>query len=425
MGLSRYYMRQPKWYMDPQNATTFANNSNSGVDAAHPIRDDDERVRRMGIGPYWNAGAYDIYYLSDVPANQEVRFDGDRASNSSIRIHGSATAGQGQSTIYSGTINTLTPLNRATNQPYEIVSNGLATTWSAAGALNHRIRMTSGVAGAKAWPIKDLGSKRARISQFTQANNYVVPFASSTTSAIPSASNTFVVEKLTAIPNFHWSITASDDFSVNFGTSYEPNVIESLDIGAGNLTLTGSDWITFDGCEVRMYSDNPTHAMSLKFVGCGFRQEIFFAATLNSPIAVYGGYGQGQFLFIEDSGGTPIFDTDFMMQGGYILSHSPRGCVLANVAVFDSPSHGIQVHRYGRVSTTGTADANSSGANWWGSGNAQYGLSIGSEARIGGGPTAGTITGAAGDVVIGTIPKVWAQSQFRELTGGGMSAFRE
>lgn len=51
MGFGNLYNRQPTWFVDGQNTTTLASDSNSGIDATHPLASLGAFTRRLGRRP--------------------------------------------------------------------------------------------------------------------------------------------------------------------------------------------------------------------------------------------------------------------------------------------------------------------------------------------------------------------------------------
>lgn len=336
-------MAQLNWYIDPVNGS----DSNSGATASAPLKTDGERQRRMGRNPIWNGGqllpttsaVYNIYYLNDLPVSDAVIFEGSRARNVSIFLHGSTTPGNGQSILFSGTVNALDTLDRTAgvNRSWQITANALPATWNGLGLIGKRIRMTSGASlGAKSFAIKDLGAKKARQCQFLAKNTYTQPFTLSTTVAGPALNDTFVVEKLTHIPLFLWTISNIDD--AFFNSTFQPFVVESLEIGTGgDMILNGADSIIFDGCIVALFET----------VGSGY---VTMGSCRQTESSLSGGWASwGIFAGYSDTqgnwglGSVPfiIIDKDFMMQGASLTIQS--FLQISDIASFDSPTDGFVV----------------------------------------------------------------------------------
>jgi hypothetical protein len=259
------WMAQLTWVIDPANGV--ANDENSGATALLPLKSDAERQRRMGIFPLWNGGdatyssptAYHLRYISDVLVSDPVRIQGMRGRNANVFLHGSMTDGQGQSTLYSGAITALDALDNTTagaTRSWQLTSAGIPVSWTASALINQRVRLTSGASvGAKSFAIFDLTGKKARCCEFLAANSYVFNYNQSNVHAPPSNGDNFVVERLTSIPSFLWTLGDADDGALNF--NFYQGCVESLSLGifGGTTAINGdcvvspdSDYFTqFDG----------------------------------------------------------------------------------------------------------------------------------------------------------------------------------
>ncbi len=279
---------QHNWFVDEQNSTGLASDSNDGAMATTPLLTDAERQRRMGETPIWLAGAtYHLRYLSDV---DEIVISGRREAGAMIFVHGSATDGHGQATLYSGAIDNIVALARATNQPIEITSNDLATTWATpTNLIGSRIRLTSGAAlGAKGWAIKQLTGKAARCCEFNAAAVFTSPFTAATGAATPSGTDTFVVERLTVAKKVFVNLTGGRGVLTNLVGV----VFESLDVGQDVIAGEAIETVKFDGCIFRnSITTNGTFAC-LSFDAC--RLTVASGTAMNFPrtfrIEINGGY---------------------------------------------------------------------------------------------------------------------------------------
>lgn len=252
---SRYWMGQLDWFIDDAGSR-----ENSGADAAHPIPDI-ERQLRMGPYPLWNGGEYHIRYITDI---NDVVLRGEVPDASGVFLHGSATNGQGQSTLFPGTITTLVAENKATNIPYQVTASALPTSWTASGLVSAtnttRLRLTSGASGAKFWPGKDLGSKTARCCNTYPALTYTIAsIGTPTIGHDPVAlvnGNTFVAERLTSIKNFSSKLVFPEKTVFPEIAPTPQLIIESLLLGSrsgseGHVQFSGSRCSALlDGCRI-------------------------------------------------------------------------------------------------------------------------------------------------------------------------------
>jgi hypothetical protein len=383
------WMAQLVWVVDVINGS----DEKSGVNLANAIKTDAERQRRMGPDPLWNGGAYHIRYINDLPVTDPVRLCGRRDRNSCIYLHGSMTDGQGQTiaggsahdTLYSGTITALTTLDNSTagaTHSWELTSSGIPSSWTASSLVDMRIRLTSGASlGANSFAIKDLGTKKARCSEFMAKYTYTQPtvLALPAPKAPPTNGDTFVVERLTYIPNFETNMNSVDDAGVN--TGYVGVMCESLSFGipgnstayGGDIVLNdgGDDYIVFDSCRTMLLGGGT--GGSFIFVSCGFYQFIFNGDW--TIMNIYGGYadkfatGATNFNLY---GGTYIFVTsNFIFQADASFAFQPvmRGFLqIEDWAVFDNATQSC-------FRVTGGHGINLVG-KYWGTGNSGVALSF-------------------------------------------------
>lgn len=337
-------MSQFNWFIDAVNG----NDANDGATSLTAIRTDEERQRRMGPSPLWN-GTYHLRYLSDIAT---AYWGGVRTLDSAIFIHGSATNGQGQSVLFTGVVDALVAQNPAANQPFEVTSSAIPVSWTASGLVGSRVRLTSGAnAGAKSWVMKDLGgaapNAKARCCDFGQVVAYTAPMTQPTAQAAPTATNGFVVERLTKITQCTMAIVPL--LSPPFGTA--PGVtFESLDLGTGGfLTIACADKVLLDGCIWK-----PSSVQNSGNVTCT-NVQLASGSTLGSgfqQIQMAFGYVPGNVTF--NCLGSAF--QNFMSQGGAIEWRSLANNHLGNgqsigsrgVAVFDNTTGiGCVVVRYG------------------------------------------------------------------------------
>ncbi len=401
---------QEEWFVDEQNSTGLASDSNDGAAATTPLLTDDERVRRMGEDPVWLSDmAYHIRHLSDF---DHITISGRRESGSMIFVHGSATDGHGQATLYSGTIDSIVALSRTTNQPIEITSNALATTWATpTNLIGSRIRLTSGAAlGAKGWAIKQLTGKAARCSEFNAAATFTSPFTAATGAASPSAADTFVVERLTIAKKVFVNLTGGRGVLSNLVGV----VFESLDIGQDVIAGEAFETVKFDGCIVRnSITTNGTFAC-LSFDAC--RLTVASGTAMNFPrafrIEINGGYADTATTNLNALAVVAI--TRLMGQGGRFVATGPAwgdigGVGPSQLGIFDCGSGDALTIKspHGVVFVPGFI--------LWGSGNVGYSIDL----RDGGGflwPPSG------GGISIANVPIVSATGDVQMGGGSGTRA---
>lgn len=249
VGVATGNIGQTTWFIDEQNLTGVASDLNDGRTVSTPLRTDAARDSRMGgINANWN-GEYHLRYLSDV--NNPILLRGNRTT-ATIFIHGSATNFTGQTTLYTGTIDALTALNRnaaapAGGQPILITSNGLPVSWTASGLNRLRMRRTSD--NATGYVLKDLGAKQCRSSEWSTApTGFTAPYNFTCVAATPNVADTFVVETLTKLKSVVIAFNAGGSPS----STFNPIVCDSVEIGETLLSVSGipSVWRPW-GCHIR------------------------------------------------------------------------------------------------------------------------------------------------------------------------------
>ena len=244
------------WFIRPSTG----NNENDGLTDLTALADAEEFHRRTGVaGGYrveWGPGDYHIWAPEGIGVvqGQNARlcimgrrsqtFSGSAfAFNTIIYIHGNAVAGQGASTLYTGTVDVVTAQNSATNQPLQITSNGIPVSWTASNLLcqvttvARRCRITAGNAaniGGTFFAKIDVGAKTATCDYPAVANTYSGNFVINTSTFTPTLGDTFVVETLNTV-----SIVLDSGADI-------PIVAESCVVSFGNGTNGGQ--ITLDKC---------------------------------------------------------------------------------------------------------------------------------------------------------------------------------
>jgi len=349
------WMLQTTWIVDGANSTAVASDENDGLTSAAPLLTDLERQRRMGPTPAWTQLEYHLRYISDITYVQLTGY----LENSTVFLHGSMTNGEGQSALYSGTIDALVAEVPATNTPYQITSNGIPVSWTASGLLetgptNARVRVTSNTIGATGFAVFDQGAKQARWTEVMAALTFTAPFANNNTSPALVNGSTFVVERLTDIKYFHMALFGRGITSTGaVGTV----VAESLRFGASGATgglfsyQSGCSFIT-NSCilvsPVGTFGAGPgniTHRSSW-FCGTSVSASIFLPAF--GAIVVSGGGTDAVCNFHGPSAvniGTAQLRNNFMCQNGVVRVETLHLTILS-LAVFDPPvgtQVGIQV----------------------------------------------------------------------------------
>ncbi len=364
-------MSQKSWFIDSVNGSDGQN----GLTAQTAIKTDAERQRRMGSFPVWNAGAYHIRYLNDLPLSDPVILTGRRTSQTTIFLHGSTIDGHGKAILYTVAADAVViNFNRATNIPVQVASAGLPVSWTASGLIGQRMRRTNGTA-VLTWPVKDLGAKNARCCIALDTAPFTVPFNPATAQTALVNGDTFVVESLVKIPNFSCDIISSDDISVNT-PGVNGIVVESLDVGNAALAIEQAQGVlVFVGCIL----SPPSYASKgisggADIVSCRITRSVtspapspatFGDAVNGKSIIINGGYSDVDLLF----GRARINPKDDFMGQGITITFNATLLILQNVQMFDSPGSPFIFIGAGTYLFVG-------GSTLWGSGNTTASLDL-------------------------------------------------
>lgn len=163
-----FWTTQTTFFVDPANASTTANDDNTGVDGTHQLRSLSEYHLRL-----WGA---------QLPADQTITIAGDLNANDvvqgffSIARDGFAFTGFPhyagvQKTVFTGSLDLsggVVNQSGATSQPMQVTASTLTGTWSNSGPGSSTlvglvIRRTSDLSTARV--VQDLGGKTAWISK--------------------------------------------------------------------------------------------------------------------------------------------------------------------------------------------------------------------------------------------------------------------
>lgn len=387
------YMTQANWYIDPQNSTGVASDTNDGTTILTPIKSFLELENRWSNTHI--VQNTNVFVLSDGYSTDPINVKASIDNSSIVAFYGGLnnSVGSGATSLQTGTFSSVSNLNRSSNTPTQ-ATDSLGRSWSS--FLGKRVRDI--VTNAYAWVLKDLGSGAVRVSS-PSLNGSTFYLAPVTTSSF-NITNTYQVEDLRKL----W-----------FG-----DVL--ISVGNG-----GSGTIAFQDFELETNVQMISNGIAT-FVGCKFKSFItaFGISKCNlsncefdNSCNVYGGIVQidagssrGGSVITQD--GSTIIDGDYTSQGSGILL-SGGSVTVGNVAVFDVLSGIAPNVRGSGIVVGGTGNTvrpngavlriqnNGHGSpTVYGSGNVGYGLDIypAHKANI----TSGTcvITGSSGDFILGS-----------------------
>lgn len=376
---SRYWMGQLNWFIDDAG-----NRENSGADSAHPIPEN-ERLLRMGPNARWDGGEYHLHYLTDL---DNIELLGQMTSDSAVFLHGSATNGQGQSTLLSGTAGTVVAQNYGTNTPWQVPASAIPVSWTTSGYITasstSRMRLTSGATvGGKLWLMKDLGAKTARCSNIYPALTYTlasigIPVIGREPGSLTTG-DTFLIEKLTQVKNFKCNLQSDAIFTTVSPANNllpQPNIIiESLCLGRrdsnyGLVHLAGQRaTYLLDGCLISGVQDSSFDNCMVYVCGCAHANSTGNHKSFNNGY-YHCGFSLGQ-LLVDDAGdfSSIAFFRDWIIQNngtvGRMLVHNRGRVQPFRFACFDCTT-AIQLQNGSEMTFFKTVSGNCA---LWGSGN--------------------------------------------------------
>ncbi len=308
---SKYWLSQIVWYWDPSNITGLANDENDGLTSTTPIRTYDEIDRRIGNAMMLNGPTINI--MSDVPSSQRFKISTLVSFSSGgggyISFRGTFTP------IHSGTITSVTSVNKSTDQWWEITDSALPVSWTSSGLIDQWIVIKSGATVVASGPIiKDLGSKRARVGALGKSGITVAAIDS--TSGTITAGNTYIVYSFPKI-NTRYEVTSAYTALEFFGLEFT-----IAGFGSGSLTnLIHRACCIFNGFYLKDTAgiDEQLYIRGIGNINCGRSGDWLQITVKDSSSTVLEGQGwtssfgdvifQNSTLYIK-SGSNAEFDSD-------------------------------------------------------------------------------------------------------------------
>jgi len=369
LGLDIAASQQPDWYISPSTGS----DDNDGATPGTALATHAELMRRLGSAPIdWEITVHITENL-DEDLYIDLTFERDGY----IHYVGTAT------TIASGSLTNVVDTNGAVNQPGEITDSGLPNDWGPLGLVGKRIRTTSGSnPGSISWIAKDLGSKQARVGEWT-----VVTYSTPMNYVLPNtvlAGDAYVVEDLPTVKSIYITVMQQYESSA-FPVQPGHVVFDSLkvlgtnDVSTSLDNIWGGTW--FLGCDINRLVSVTTKPGPV--IQSSSVSESFNVGFLLSSVVMLTRY-----VFGDGDAALNTLFTDCV----YVdVNPLFRAFFLQNCGFMDCADDGIAM--YSGSSLRGYI---------WGSGNAGYGidLAVGCFADLSGGTT---ITGALGDTRIGGV----------------------
>lgn len=292
-----------------------------------------------------------------------------------------------------------------TNEAQTLTDTALAGDWTVAGPggtslLGKRIRITSGArAGTICWPLKNIATKKARCTR-PMDGSVSLPLASSPTLTTPAASDPYVVEDLPQMLAVDHSGYVDSSLGASTDTFYR-TIFEGVRlVGVATTPLglanagppSGLNGIVFVGCDLGALGG------SYQARGC---------------LVDNGTQLPGDYLYLMASGCLSSFDTQFLVRGQLWVDYGTvfQGLTMIVLgdgdvawidgALFDAPGNGIALDVGSSMSVDGPC---------YGKGNATRGIHLATPgSNVGLKGVTPTLTGAGGDVLVGSTGKTWAE----------------
>lgn len=389
--------QQASWYVDPVNG----NDGNTGASSSLALKTLGELFSRLN-GIILNT-AITVTVLNNVPSTDISYCKLTVGKNGSFTMKGTST------TLYTGTATSRTNVARATNTPPDLTDTALSSAgaWTNYIARGNRVRLTSGAStpNAIAWPVKDLGSKKARVSNWMVCNPTQATYLAVTNDI--STNDPFVIESLTKIDKLQLDVNVYDDESLTPKVVFQ-DLCFTNGVQGKNNTQFGSSMVAFFGCDVGYTTFDG--AFDLINCACG-DGVLFFVIGSRAQLQIYGGAALNSGLLIN---GTVIIDFGFLIQAYGINMTNPIYAWIGDVGIFDVTGAGIKVSGGGN-NIIMSAFLGSFAI--WGSGNSTYGMTVSGGNFVGFGTfTGASITGTTGNVGVGPstsfTTKTWGQMPF-------------
>lgn len=388
---------QTDWYINPVSGNDIRNGS-----VTYPLKTLAELAKRLK-GFEINQTTV-IHILSDIPDTDRPLFEFSIGDLGLVIFRGTPT------TISSGTFTSVTDLDQTTDQPATVTDTAIATSWTADGAIEKRIRITSGAReDATGWVAYDLGTKEARIG-----NWMVDPYAVEGYNVFGLANvdvqvgDAYVVEELPEFPELRCDITVSSQY---VGTGVTPTKLffESLTFPTGQyrpscFRVLGKEYCTaFVGCDTGNLS--PGNASMAYFIACNLGAPYDF---YSGKVVVRGGIVTDHINCYENV----LWDVSLgtILQGGFEL-HVRGGTFRGELGFFDGDEVAACVIEAGGVVRSTYL--------WGGTGVTGYGVKV-----MSGGMVVydnkPTVSGSTGEALVGGTVKAWSTIPYVETANMAM-----
>lgn len=384
---------QADWYIDPINGS----DTNDGKTPATALATLTEWTYRIGLQTI-EIPLMTVHVLNDLLSGDTPMGPINLIGGAGLTIEGIA------SPVVSGVFSAVTAANPATNTPWSATAAPIV--WGPHIAAGRRIKMIAGASvNAVAWPVLDLGGNAARFSWPADADPAAGPFGQSQRTLTTDA---FDVEDMTSLGDFALRVNSQPTSVYTIVDCKMTGGTFDADNGGGQSSLYG--------CQM----GGSTSLKGANYVNCGSTSS--YVHAYGAAVSMLAGSVNGDLVF---SGGPfSIVDQDFLVQSGNVQVFGPGELIFAAMAVFDwalgsGGSGGIQLWQGVQAQSF---DFLVGVKRIWGTtanvGTSGFRIESGSYFEYNTNTTGLTITGVAGDVVIGSGGPVKAYAALPYVQGG-------
>lgn len=380
-GPSLRWQNQDTWYIDAASG----NDEGDGSIGA-PIASLDEWDRRTGQRP---SVAQTIRIVGDYADSFTWRTE--NTFETRVMVYGTRSAA-----VLSAAISSPQQWDSAAHDDGLVTASALPTSWTASGLLAapHVCMMTSGAySGGWFWPMADMGTKAARVSQVVYEDGFVDTYSQ----GAYEAAATFTVHTMTKLTGRHFVHALGQGqglffFDVDFGEDADVHTSACLSgspffvrCNVSSMDIDGDASPQFIGCRIarlHVYTIRPVNAQGAAFM--------LDTAIRSGVLQPWECALQGTLRLIEDGARLAITDGFAVFDGANPITMAPGSKMLLQ------------------------------GGTLWGTGaSGAAAISMGADCRVV--KPAGTIsiTGTQSvDVIVGTTSRTFAQLPYTDTASG-------
>ena len=316
---------QTTWFVDPQNGTALASDSNSGIDATHPLRTWKELARRL-VRAVLPANVA-VTQMSTGVSTDIAQFSFTALANVNFTITVTPTV------LFTGAVTTYTAATAApATDDFEMSDTSIPVSFTASGLLADAVLFKRTNSTAQTWfAAKDLGSKTIRITEPG------IGVASGATKGTLAPGDTYTASSLGQL------------FELRFAAGLRPQtvVINTADVRWSAILAGRPDYISWINCWFSVASAFGSGSYAI----CGVSVAQFFRANVGFYDTVFSGglfrgtgvtsamqLAQGPTFKFGSSTSSPRIT----FQGAACIITGSNVLVNADIAIYDCTGVGLQ-----------------------------------------------------------------------------------